>query len=40
MLNYKLVINFLRYLNTKMWDLVMRNADVQPVGRGNKDWFE
>lgn len=31
--NHKLVINFLGYLGTKMWDLAMRNADVQPVGR-------
>lgn len=35
-LNHKLVINFLGYLDTKMWDLAMRNADIQPVGRGEE----
>lgn len=35
-LNHKLVINFLGYLDTKMWDLAMTNTDVQPVGRGEE----
>lgn len=35
-LNHKLVINFHGNLDSKMWDLAMTNAGVQPVGRGEE----